>query len=337
MKVYCLLKDFIYLCKASRKSRQASLSWVITLKLVAFFVYISMVYFCYIDESGTPQVPGNTSHYVLCGVSIPVKFWKKCDRTINYIKRKYGLEDAEIHTGWIMRTYLEQSRIPDFENLSFDDRRREVIKMRMAEIFKVQKEKNTKGLKQLKKNYKHTDPYIHLTHEQRMNFLREIADLIGKSSFIRIFAECIDKVFFDPTKSKLSVDEQALEQLVSRFEHYMANVASKGEQVHGLLVHDNNETVCKKHTALMKQFHKEGTLWTSIKHIVETPFFVNSELTGMIQIADLCSIALRRFFENGDTDLFNRIYPRFDKHREKLVGVRHFTETTCTCEVCANR
>ena len=112
-----------------------------------------MVYFCYIDESGTPQVPGNTSHYVLCGVSIPVKFWKKCDRTINSIKRRYGLEDAEIHTGWIMRTYLEQSRIPDFENLSFDDRRREVIKMRKAEIFKVQKEKNTKGLKQLKKNY----------------------------------------------------------------------------------------------------------------------------------------------------------------------------------------
>ena len=37
--------------------------------------------------------------------------------------------------------------------------------------------------------------------------------------------------------TKLSVDEQALEQLVSRFEHYMANVASKGEQVHGLLVH----------------------------------------------------------------------------------------------------
>ena len=68
LKVICLLKDFIYLCKASRKSRQASLSWVITLKLVAFFVYIGMVYFCYIDESGTPQVPGNTSHYVLCGV-----------------------------------------------------------------------------------------------------------------------------------------------------------------------------------------------------------------------------------------------------------------------------
>jgi len=29
-----------------------------------------------------PQIPGNTSHYVLCGVSIPVKYWKRCDKQI---------------------------------------------------------------------------------------------------------------------------------------------------------------------------------------------------------------------------------------------------------------
>ncbi len=295
-----------------------------------------MVYFCYIDESGTPQVPGNTSHYVLCGVSIPVNHWKKCDRKINALKHKYGLDNAEIHTGWIMRTYLEQTKIDGFEALGYEERRSEVIRIRKAEIFKAQKDKNTKSLKQLKKNYKHTEPYIHLTHSERMKFLFEVADLIGKSGFIRIFAECIDKVFFDPAKSKLSVDEQALEQIVSRFEHYMANVACKGESVYGLLVHDNNETVCKKHTDLMKQFHKNGTFWTSIEHIVETPLFVDSELTGMVQIADLCSIALRRYFENGDTELFNRISPRFDKHHGKLVGVRHFTEPACDCIVCSN-
>lgn len=48
-----------------------------------------MVYFCYVDESGTPQIPGNTSHYILCGISIPVKDWKKCDSAINKIKAKY--------------------------------------------------------------------------------------------------------------------------------------------------------------------------------------------------------------------------------------------------------
>ena len=62
-----------------------------------------------------------------------LNFWKKCDRSISAIKNKYHLSGAEIHTGWIMRTYLEQSKIPDFDKLSYDDRRREVIKMRKSD------------------------------------------------------------------------------------------------------------------------------------------------------------------------------------------------------------
>ena len=138
-----------------------------------------MVYFCYVDESGTPQIPGNTSHYILCGISIPVKDWKKCDSAINKIKAKYGLSESEIHTGWIMRSYLEQTRIPGFDTMSFADRRSEVIKQRKAEIFRVKKTNNSKALKQLKKNYKQTDAYIHLTYAERFAFIREIADQVG--------------------------------------------------------------------------------------------------------------------------------------------------------------
>lgn len=295
-----------------------------------------MVYFCYVDESGTPQIPGNTSHYILCGISIPVKDWRKCDSAINKFKAKYGLSDSEIHTGWIMRSYLEQTKIPGFETMSFNDRRSEVIKQRKAEIFRVKKTNNSKALKQLKKNYKQTEAYIHLTYDERIAFIREIADQVGSWKHARIFAECIDKVFFDPTKSKLSTEDQAFEQVISRFEHYMENVSHSEDHTYGLLIHDNNETVSKKHTELMKRFHKQGTLWTSIKHIIETPLYVNSELTGMVQIADLCAFALRRFFENQETDIFNRIKPRFDTHRGKMVGVRHFTEQTCDCEICSS-
>lgn len=296
-----------------------------------------MVYFCYVDESGTPQIPGNTSHYILCGISIPVKDWNKCDSAINKIKAKYGLSESEIHTGWIMRSYLEQTRIPGFDTMSFADRRSEVIKQRKAEIFRVKKTNNSKALKQLKKNYKQTDAYIHLTYAKRFAFIREIADQVGSWRHARVFAECIDKVFFDPTKSKLSTEDQAFEQVISRFEHYMGNVSHSEDLTYGLLIHDNNETVSKKHTELMKRFHKQGTLWTSIKHIIETPLYVNSELTGMVQIADLCAFALRRFFENQETDIFYRIKPRFDSHRGKMVGVRHFTEPTCQCEICSSR
>ena len=107
--------------------------------------------------------------------------------------------------------------------------------------------------------------------------------------------------------------------------------------IYGALIHDNNLTVAKRHPRLMQQFHRKGTLWTSINHIIETPLFVNSELTSMVQLADLCSYVIRRFFELGESDLFNRIKKRFDKHNGKLVGIRHFTADTCTCAVCEER
>ncbi len=145
-----------------------------------------------------------------------------------------------------------------------------------------------------------------------MRFIRDIATAISNWGFARLFAECIDKVYFDPTRTTSTPDEQAFEQLVSRFERYLDNItSSSGQQASvqqtsfGLLIHDNNETVAKKHTSLMKTFHDSGTLWTRIQHIIETPLFVNSELTSMVQVADLCAYVLRRYLENHEEEFIN--------------------------------
>jgi hypothetical protein len=150
-----------------------------------------------------------------------------------------------------------------------------------------------------------------------------------------LFAECIDKTHFDPTRTGSTIDEQAFEQIVSRFEQFLVNTEdTEGQRNYGLLVHDNNQTVARKHTQLMRNFHKKGTLWTSVKRLIETPLFVDSSLTGMVQVADLCSYALRRYLENSDTDLFTRIFPRADRARGTVVGVRHFASMSCACEIC---
>ena len=57
----------------------------------------------------------------------------------------------------------------------------------------------------------------------------------------------------------------------------------------------NNETVAKRHTDIMKKFLQTGTLWTQINHVIETPMFVDSQLTGMVQLADLCAYSIRRY------------------------------------------
>ncbi len=185
---------------------------------------------------------------------------------------------------------------------------------------------------QTRKNYQKTEAYVHLTRRERRQAVSDIAGLISNWGVARLFAECIDKVHFDPTIAMRSVHEQAFEQVVSRFEQYLKN----SDEGNGLLIHDNNQTVAKRHTELMKTFLREGTLWTKIRHIIETPMFVDSQLTSMVQLADLCAYALRRYLENGEEELFDLVFRRADRRGQIAVGVRHFTSPGCLCKICAS-
>jgi hypothetical protein len=293
------------------------------------------MYLCYIDESGTPDIPGNTSHFVLAGVSIPVWHWNQCDREINEIKAKYFLADAEIHAAWMLRYLQSQSKIKDFKKLNYRQRRYEVGKYRNTELLRLQRSKRMNQYRQTKKNYQKTEAYIHLTHDERRSCILEISKCISQWGFARIFAECVDKIHFDPSRTEFSVDEQSFEQVVSRFEQYLeATKPSEDQRNFGLLIHDNNPTVAGRHTDLMRKFHRRGTFWTSIRNIIETPLFVDSELTGMVQIADLCAYSLRRYLENGEEELFELIFERADRKEGIVVGVRHFSDASCSCRIC---
>ena len=202
---------------------------------------------------------------------------------------------------------------------------------------RLQRSKNRKAYLQAKKSYKHTDPYVHLTHAERMAFLRAVADCVGGWKFARLFAECIDKIHFVSIVNPLPVDEQAFEQIVTRVEAYLENTRNRkvDDANYCLIIHDNNETSAKKHTELMHKFHRKGTFWRKVGNIIETPLFVDSSLTGMVQVADLCAFSLRRYCENGEADLFNRIFPIADRNPKGIVvGARHFTRLNCMCAIC---
>ena len=292
------------------------------------------MYICYIDESGTSSVPGNTSHFVVAGLTIPIWHWRAADREASALARRYDLGDAEFHTAWLLRPYLEQRRIPGFEGMSRDARRAAVERARNTHLLQLQQQQRKKAYQQARKNFEHTKKYTHLTHAERVDVIQKFADLLGGWGFARLFAECINKLHFDQRWTGRTIDEQAFEQIVSRFEQYLARTETGGLKNYGLLVHDNNQTVALKHTDLMRKFHAGGTLWTRVDRIIETPLFVDSKLTSMVQAADLCAYAFRRFVENGETDLYKRIAPRADRVGMKAVGVRHFTELTCACDIC---
>ena len=287
------------------------------------------MHLCYIDESGTFDVPGTSQHYVLAGISVPDWLWKQLHTQIEVFKRSHELEEAEIHVAWMMRPYAEQRSILGFDSMTIEQRRSAVRMKRREELYRLQRT-NGKAFKQTKKTYKQTEAYMHLTLQERRRIVVGLAQLVSEWREARLFAECIDKVHFDPRLTGRTVHEQAFEQLVSRFERYLRNI----QLGHGMLIHDNNQTVAERLTELMKTFLRTGTLWTEIDRVIETPMFVDSQLTNMVQIADLCAYALRRYLENGEEELFNLIFQRADRAGGTAVGVRHFTRPGCDCKIC---
>lgn len=294
------------------------------------------MYLCYVDESGTPDLPGNTSHFILAGIAIPVEKWCECDAAVSRVKARFGLENAEIHVAWLVRAFREQEQVPGFAGLDYQQRRAAVFRQRTVEIHRLLKAQNHKLVKQTRKCFRQTEAYIHLTRAERRQVVQELAAVIASWGHARLFAECIDKAHFAGQVRDKTLDEQAFEQIVSRFEQYLQNIGRPSGGIrHGLLIHDNNETVARRHTELMKHFHASGTVWTGIQSLIETPLFVDSQLTGMIQMADLCGYALRRYLENSETDLFDLVFQRADRIGSTVVGVRHFTSLACACKICA--
>lgn len=295
------------------------------------------MFLCYLDESGTPELGQGTTHYVLLGFAIQVWDWKRQDRAVSALKRQHGLDDLEIHTGWMTRRYLEQERIKGFEGMDHAARRKSVLQERANTLSRTGSVKGPSAVQEARKNFRKTEPYIHLTHAERIAFLNALADLVGSWGHTRMFAEAIDKTVFGRVLPTNPPREEAFTQVVNRFHRMLDD--QPNPQTLGLLVHDNDETNAARLTALMRHFHLAGNQWlSSVSKIVETPFFVDSRLTIGVQLADLCAYATRRFFENGETDLFDRIYSRFDRHLGRLVGIRHYTgQKTCNCKVCIDR
>jgi hypothetical protein len=314
------------------------------------------VYIAYLDESGVVE-PAGTTHFVLVAFAIPASRWKDGDARLQTIKAKHRLAENEVHTAWLLRRYPEQDRIPDLDKLSDVERRIAVKRERKIDLAKASL-RGEKAVNELAKNYKKTEAYVHLTYAERVALVRDFADEVGRWSDARIFGDAQEKAAYpgyaaamNPdragsrkegaghwkvvTASPESIRERAFEQVVSRFQIFLAS--AMGAATFGMLVHDQNQTACINLTALMRAFHKDGTAYAKIPNIIETPLFVDSSLTSMVQVADLVSYAVRRFVEKDETDLLDRVYPRFDRRGGVMVGLRHYTGARpCACRICVD-
>lgn len=302
-------------------------------RALIFYTILRMKLF-YLDESGNPELSGSSDSYVLVAIGIPIEKWTACDKAINQLKASYNLLNAEIHTAWMLRSYREQQEIEGFESMSHEERRQAVIRVREQKIQNYKANKSPQALKSLKKIYKNTEAYIHLTYRERQRFIFDLVAKVKSWSFTRIFAEVIDKKEYHPPKPHLTPENQAFERIVTRIEKYLSHISNEQEE-YGLLIHDECESVTASHVCNMKRYQRWGTFKSEIKHIIETPLFVSSNHTNMVQIADCCAYALRRYYDSADSALYLPIKARADKIGSDIVGFNHYTSNSlCECDLC---
>lgn len=179
----------------------------------------------YLDASGAPQLSDATRHYALVGAAVHENTWFALDKRVRGLKRGYAFpgEDFELHVKDFNTNIDEQAKIPNFESLNFVDRRGQVMVLRDA---RLRETSDPNKREQLKRKFRMTHPFVHLTRGQRSKLYEDALDLVGGHTGLVLFGEAIDKQHPAVQSGNVDCVGQAFEQVVSRFDAFLGRKAA---------------------------------------------------------------------------------------------------------------
>ncbi len=132
--------------------------------------------------------------------------------------------------------------------------------------------------------------------------------------------------------------EMAFEDLCTRFDRFLSRLKKDGSVERGMIILDKTtrETSLQK---LSREFRKVGTQWGVLRNLADTPFFVDSRASRLVQIADHVAYSVFRRYNAGDTQYFDLIAHRFDAEDGVIHGLahKHAERQVCTCPSCLSR
>jgi hypothetical protein len=309
------------------------------------------MYLLYTDASGTPELQDNSGHYVSVGLCLHEGSWFALTKQLDSLAQRYGFPGIafELHVKEFAMTISEQGRIPNFEQLSRADRRTQVEEVRK----KLIDQEATKEAKQKRRDkYRTTERFIHLTRRERSALLEDAVDVIAGYEKVKLFGEAIHKRHPQVIANNINPVEQAFTQVVSRFDTYLEqqarwrqNTQSRIPINHGLLILDNDDTTEDRIQNLFQQFRAKGHTFGQLRHVLDVPFFAESDRVAGLQFADVCAYVVRRYLDTGakpgshEERQFRKIFQRFDRGTDgRLHGLRHYVASnSCDCLICRER
>ncbi|MBX3728380.1 MAG: DUF3800 domain-containing protein [Candidatus Sumerlaeia bacterium] len=178
-------------------------------------------------------------------------------------------------------------------------------------------------------------PWKDMTREEAQGVIKAVL-AVARNSFdtARFFACAIHKSSF-PGRDPMEV---AFEDLCSRFDRYLARLRGDGDRQRGLLILDESahETTLQR---MALEFRTLGTKWGVVRNLAETPLFVNSRASRLVQVADHIAYAVFRRYNACDARYFDVIASRFDSSDGVVHGLAHkqLVDPSCMCPACMSR
>jgi len=178
-------------------------------------------------------------------------------------------------------------------------------------------------------------PWKDMTREEARGVIKSVLKILADSyDTARAFACVVHKNSY----RDLDPVEIAFEDLCSRFDMYLSSQRDSGDRQRGLLILDesSHETSLQR---MARDFRTLGTRWGVLRNLADTPFFVNSKSSRLVQMADHIAYATFRRFQMRDAQYFDIISGKFHSIDGVVHGLSHKENGNpgCMCIGCLSR
>lgn len=179
------------------------------------------------------------------------------------------------------------------------------------------------------------NPWNKMSRAEAQGIIKAVLNIFKNSYDTgRAFACAVHKASY-PLRDPV---ELAFEDLCSRFDRFLDRLRAEGDRHRGLIILDESSHETTLQT-MARDFRTLGTRWGVIHHLAETPLFVQSKASRIVQLADHLAYSVFRRYNAGDTQYFDIIASKFDTQDGIIHGLSHkqLNNFSCMCPACLCR
>lgn len=169
---------------------------------------------------------------------------------------------------------------------------------------------------------------------QRQDLLKDIFALINNAGFPSLLAFA-SSIHISAVKDSRQALSAIFEDICQRFNTFLVQQHKAGHPQKGLLIIDRSTYTERHYLDLMSAYRASGTQWGYLGNVVDIPYFTDSHLTRLMQLADFVAWAVNRAVEYNDPSFLAMILDRFPRRvagsppdgRKHIVAPGH----KCAC------